>query len=165
MFLLFAFNSRTVREDGLQEAALRCREARADDNRDGRLARRLGQTSPIGMMLDHGADALFVTVLGAALARMGLLPVWLSMLIALAFIQYAVDSRLLRERGFRPSRLGRWNGIAYYVVEGVALGAAALPVPSFIALLAHGFAWFLIATTIVSMGERAAWYLRSHSRR
>ena len=39
--------------------------------------------------------------------------------MVLAFVQYAVDSRVQESRPLRASSLGRWNGIAYFVLLGV----------------------------------------------
>ena len=71
-----------------------------------------------------------------------------------AFVQYALDSRALSTSGLFPSRLGRWNGIAYYVIAAIPIvrDAFALGWPGQ-ALLA-ALAWALIASTIVSMLDR-----------
>ena len=65
----------------------------ATDFADGHAARRSGFVSPWGGLFDHGVDAVFCTAGTAALACAGVLPVLLPPLIAIAFIQYALDSR------------------------------------------------------------------------
>lgn len=128
----------------------------ASDLLDGFVARRRRQASPFGTLLDHGADALFVTVLAGVGAHLDLLPGMLAPLIAFAFMQYALDSRGAGRRTLRPSRLGRFNGIAYYLVitamsvVHVQFNGAA-PFAAVVVLTG----WLLVATTIVSMVERA----------
>jgi phosphatidylglycerophosphate synthase len=131
----------------------------ATDVADGRVARRFGEVSEYGRLVDHAADATFVTVGTAALAWTGALPVTLPALIAAAFGQYAVDSRLAGDRGTgdrepRPSRLGRWNGIAYYVVVAVPIIRDALGLDWPGAELVWAFGWLLVASTLASMAAR-----------
>ena len=127
----------------------------ATDVVDGYLARRAGQASAQGALFDHAVDAIFVTAGTAALARAGVLPAALPSAIAIAFLQYALDSRILAARSRRPGRLGRWNGIAYYVIVAVPLVRDALglawPGPG----LVRAVGWLLVATTAVSVAERA----------
>ena len=128
----------------------------ATDLLDGPVARRFGESSPMGGFFDHATDAAFVTTGLAALAVRGEIPALLPTLVALAFVQYVVDSRWLGPGApLRASRLGRANGIAYFVPIGLAVGRDALglawPPPAW--LLALG--WLLVATTTVSMLDRA----------
>ncbi len=126
----------------------------ATDVADGALARRHRQTSALGGLLDHATDAFFCTVGLAALAARGTLPAVLPLLVALAFTQYTVDSRALRGRPLRASRLGRWNGIAYYVMVAIPIIRDALglgwPGPGLVGLLA----WGLVLATLISMADR-----------
>jgi len=126
----------------------------ASDFADGWVARRLGQASPLGGLMDHGVDALFVVLGTTALACTGVLPPLLPPLIALAFIQYTLDSRLLGGGALAPSALGRWNGIAYYVIVAVPVvrDAHGLGWPP--AGLVSGLGWALVASTLLSMGDR-----------
>lgn len=126
----------------------------ATDVLDGRVARRYGEASPLGGLLDHAIDATLVTLGNAALVARGALPLPLPPLIALAFLQYTFDSRALRGRALRTSALGRTNGIAYYVIlaippmrDALALG---FPDPG----LVRALGWLLVASTLVSMGDR-----------
>ena len=131
----------------------------ASDVADGRLARRRAEASPLGGLLDHGVDAAFVAAGSAALAAEGALPAALPPMIAAAFAQYALDSRGA-PGGLRGSRLGRWNGVAYYVAVAVPLvrDALALGWPGPPLVLALG--WALVGTTALSMLDRA---FRLHS--
>lgn len=128
---------------------------------DGRIARRRHQTSSLGTVLDHGSDALFVTAVCALCAYLGLLPLVLPVLIAIAFIQYLFGSKALVGAGLRPSAIGRFNGIAYFVIVGGAIVVhhyARLPV-MVTALRVLG--WLLVATTLLSIVERAIYVRRA----
>jgi phosphatidylglycerophosphate synthase len=124
------------------------------DLADGWVARRYREESTFGGFADHAADAAFVVTATAALARTGELPALLPWLIAAAFIQYALDSRLLAASGLVASRLGRWNGIAYYAIAATPLVRDALalgwPGPE----LVRALGWCLVASTLVSMVDR-----------
>ena len=78
----------------------------------------------------------------------------LPLLIALAFIQYTLDSRALEGQQLRASALGRWNGIFYFVFLGTPIIRSTLgwswPGNEFI--LALG--WLLLLSTSVSMADR-----------
>jgi phosphatidylglycerophosphate synthase len=126
----------------------------ASDLADGRIARARGTASGVGRALDHGADVCFVLAgLGAAAAR-GAIPALLPVLVALAFAQYALDSLVVRgERQLRMSRLGRSNGILYFApLVGDVLVRAGL---DFLALPLLAVGWALVATTLLSMLDRA----------
>jgi phosphatidylglycerophosphate synthase len=124
------------------------------DLADGRVARRFGEASPLGGFLDHATDALFVSSGIAALAWLGLAPAPLAPLVLAAFTQYALDSRVLAGRPLRASALGRWNGIAYFVVLGIPVVrdglALAWPPDAFVRALG----WALVATTGASIADR-----------
>ncbi|HEY8152833.1 MAG TPA: CDP-alcohol phosphatidyltransferase family protein [Myxococcota bacterium] len=128
--------------------------AAATDFADGRVARARGQTSDRGAFFDHAVDAVFVSAGAAALASVGALPWPLAPLIAFAFLQYALDSKLMRSRGLRASALGRWNGIAYYVIVAVPVVRDALglgwPGPS----LVRALGWALVVSTLLSISDR-----------
>ena len=94
---------------------------------------------------------------GAALS--GRVPLTLPLLVAAAFIQYVADSWWLHgEKRLRMSALGRWNGIGYFVPL-VVLAAAPLEVipgqAAALTPLAGISAWVLVASTVVSMIDRA----------
>jgi phosphatidylglycerophosphate synthase len=124
----------------------------ATDLADGWVARRYRETSPLGALIDHGADALFVTSGSAALALRGELPVWLPVAIAFAFTQYVLDSR--PAPALRGSPLGRWNGIAYFVAVGIPIVRDALGLTWPSAGWVRAFGWLLIASTLASVVDR-----------
>lgn len=132
----------------------------ASDLLDGRVARRRGEVSSLGGLLDHSSDALFVASGLGALALHGMIPWPLPILVAAAFVQYALDSRALAGRRLRTSELGRLNGIAYFALLGVPVVRDALglgwPSPA----LVSGLGWLLVASTLLSMADRAiSWTL------
>lgn len=139
-------------------AALLFTLAAVTDYFDGPLARRLGQSSALGGFIDHGSDALFVTSVCTAMACAAHITPVLPVLIPLAFLQYMLDSQVLRGRALRPNPLGRWNGIGYYVLPGVVIGAHLLRIETLLMPLAEAFAWLLVSSTITSMCIRARNY-------
>jgi phosphatidylglycerophosphate synthase len=128
---------------------------------DGRVARRYGESSALGGFLDHVTDAAFVSLGLAALALRGESPALLPAAVALAFLQYTLDSRVLRGAALRASALGRWNGIAYFVPIGTVVVRDALgltwPAPRVVLWLG----WALFASTLFSMTDRALAFRRS----
>lgn len=138
----------------VRAAALLFALAVATDLADGWVARRRGEASSLGGLIDHAVDATFVSAGSAALAWLGVLPVALPPLIALAFVQYALDSNIVRSGSLRASALGRWNGIAYYVIVGVPIVRDALGLgwPGRGAVYLAG--WLLVIATLVSIGDR-----------
>ena len=126
----------------------------ATDLLDGRVARRFGESTPLGGLLDHACDAAFVVVGLGALVWRHEVPALLPVLVAAAFLQYAVDSRVSAARPLRGSALGRWNGIAYFALLGVPVvrDGLALAIPPRGVVYALG--WLLVASTLVSMGDR-----------
>jgi len=136
-------------------AALLFWVAVATDLLDGRVARRFGESSALGGFLDHVTDAAFVSLGLAALVLRGEAPWLLPLLVALAFLQYTLDSRVVEGGALRASALGRWNGIAYFVPVGtvVVRDALGLAWPGRGLVLALG--WLLVATTLLSMADRA----------
>ncbi len=126
----------------------------ATDFADGVVARRFDEQSGLGRLIDHATDAVFVTTGTAALAFEGVLPAPLPTLIAVSFLQYALDSRSSLPAGPRPSRLGRWNGIAYYAIVAVPIARDALglhwPAAGFVAALG----WLLVASSLISISLR-----------
>jgi len=143
-----------VLEEARLAAALSFWLAVATDFADGRVARRFGEVSAYGRFFDHATDAAFVSVGTAALAVKNAVPAVLPLLIALAFVQYAVGRREPGAQEPRKSRLGHWNGIAYYVIVAVPVTRDAMgiawPPPAWVLFAG----WLLVATTLVSIGSR-----------
>ena len=127
---------------------------------DGPVARRRGEVSAFGGLADHATDALFCTVVLASLAALDLAPAVLPVLVAAAFVQYTLDSKALAGKALRTSRIGRYNGIAYFVLAGIPITRNALgwEWPPDDLVLALG--WVLVASTAVSMLDRLRAVLR-----
>lgn len=136
----------------------------ATDFADGPLARRRGESSAFGALLDHGTDATFVVLGISALACRELAPVALPPLIAFAFIQYTLDSKALAGQELRASVLGRWNGILYFALLGTPIIRNVLgwswPTDSVVRTLG----WLLVVSTLTSMGDRLLALVRSRGR-
>jgi len=136
----------------------------ATDLLDGPLARRRGTVSPLGGLLDHASDAVFVIAVLAALAHRGCVPPLLPGLVTAAFAQYTLDSRALAGQPLRTSTLGRMNGIGYYVLAGIAIAGLLLPpLAEAASWIVNPGAWALITTTLASMAERGLTLLRGRS--
>ena len=127
---------------------------------DGMAARRFGQATASGAVFDHATDCTFVTATLAGLAAAGWAPWLLVALIPSAFVQYTLDSGVLAGRALRTNRLGKANGIGYFVLPGTVIGREAFGFGWLPTLLTDALAWALVATTLVSMGERLLFLFR-----
>ena len=132
----------------------------ATDFADGAVARRYGESSSLGGLLDHGIDATLCVLGLAAHAAAGVVPWALPVLVATAFAQYVLDSKSLAGRPLRASRLGRWNGIAYFVAVAVPIVRDTLGWPWPGATLVWWLAAALAVSTVLSMADRALALLR-----
>lgn len=120
---------------------------------DGPIARRTGTVTTLSGTFDHTTDFLFVTCGLFAGARRGAFPWILPVLITAAFAQYFVDSYWIHRQGkLRVSKLGRYNGMLYFVPTCmeplIRLGLRFLQ-PLLIVLV-----WLLVLSSLVSMGQR-----------
>ncbi|TDJ63487.1 MAG: CDP-alcohol phosphatidyltransferase family protein [Proteobacteria bacterium] len=131
------------------------------DTLDGFIARRMQQTTTLGTLFDHGADATFVLSVTALCAYLGLLPWFLPAVITVAFIQYVLDSHVLSGAQLRPSLIGRWNGISYFVVTGCAIFVHHYAQEAMVISLLRASGWLLVASTVISIGERAFELMRT----
>jgi phosphatidylglycerophosphate synthase len=127
---------------------------------DGPAARWQSSASPFGRLFDHATDCAFVVAGLCAVALRHALPWLLPVLVAAAFAQYVFDSLwLARARELRMSSLGRWNGILYFFPLGGDV-LARLGVPG-LGQAVTALAWLLVASTLLSMADRARAPLRS----
>ncbi len=121
---------------------------------DGIIARRRNQTTAFGGLIDHGSDAILVTIMLSAEVYLGLIPWPMPVLVILAFTQYTLDSSALAGQPLRASKLGRANGILYFVLAGFPIMQNALnlhPLPDIAFMY---FAYVLILSTLISMSDR-----------
>ena len=126
---------------------------------DGPVARKKGQESATGGLLDHSCDALLVAVLLFVLTKTHGIPLLLPVLVLISFLQYVLDSKALSGQKLRTSLLGRSNGIAYFVLASFCIFSEALKlnVPDYFIITCS---WILIGTTSLSMSERLWTLLR-----
>ena len=120
---------------------------------DGPIARRRGTVTAWSGTFDHASDFLFVTSGLFAGATRGAFPWILPVLITAAFAQYVIDSYwIYRHSKLRGSKLGRYNGILYFVppVLDILIRRGWPWLTPILAVLC----WILVATTLVSMGQR-----------
>jgi CDP-diacylglycerol--glycerol-3-phosphate 3-phosphatidyltransferase len=127
--------------------------ALASDFLDGPIARRKGTVTPFSGTFDHTSDFLFVTCGLFAGAYRGVFPWILPVLIVAAFAQYFIDSYWIhRQAKLRGSKLGRYNGMLYFVPLCmdilIRLGVR------FLQPLLTILVWLLVLSTVVSMGHR-----------
>ena len=123
------------------------------DFADGPIARRRGTVTALSGTFDHTSDFLFVTSGIFAGATRGAFPWILPILITAAFAQYFIDSYWLhRHRKLRGSKLGRYNGMLYFVPP-VADTLTRLGLHLLQPLLTI-FVWLLVLSTLVSMAQR-----------
>jgi phosphatidylglycerophosphate synthase len=120
---------------------------------DGPIARRRGTVTPLSGTFDHTTDFLFVTSGLFAGALRGAFPWILPVLITAAFAQYVIDSYWIhRQAKLRGSKLGRYNGMLYFVPTCmeivIRLGLR------FLQPLLTVLVWLLVLSTLVSMGQR-----------
>ncbi|MEM7366373.1 MAG: CDP-alcohol phosphatidyltransferase family protein [Pseudomonadota bacterium] len=132
-------------------AAVCLAAAIGSDLLDGYIARRFNQATPLGALLDHGTDALLVTVTTTVASLEGTVTWILPLLILVAFTQYAIDSGAHQGKQLRGSSLGRLNGLAYYAICVGVVGFGLVGLPSWPLWL---FSLLLVGTTIVSIVER-----------
>ena len=127
--------------------------ALATDFADGPIARRRGTVSALSGTFDHTSDFLFVVSGIFAGAFRGVFPWILPISITAAFAQYVIDSYWIhRQIKLRGSKLGRYNGMLYFVPPLmdilIRLGAR------FLQPLLTILIWVLVLSTLVSMGQR-----------
>jgi CDP-diacylglycerol---glycerol-3-phosphate 3-phosphatidyltransferase len=120
---------------------------------DGPIARRRGTVTAWSGTFDHTSDFLFVTSGLFAGAIRGAFPWILPILITAAFAQYVIDSYWIhRNTKLRGSKLGRYNGILYFVPSLmdilIRMGVR------FLAPLLTILVWLLVLSTLISMGQR-----------
>jgi phosphatidylglycerophosphate synthase len=124
------------------------------DFADGPVARRRGTVTALSGTFDHTTDFIFVTSGIVAGASRGAFPWILPVLIVAAFAQYFIDSYWIHRRAkLRGSKLGRYNGILYFIPPCadalVRLGF------TWLRPLLTIFVWMLVGSTLVSMIQRA----------
>jgi phosphatidylglycerophosphate synthase len=125
---------------------------------DGPIARRRGTVTAWSGTFDHTTDFLFVTSGLFAGALRGAFPWILPVLITAAFAQYVIDSywihrhtKLMHTR-LRGSKLGRYNGMLYFVPTcmDILIRMGLMFLQPVLTILV----WLLVVSTLVSMAQR-----------
>jgi phosphatidylglycerophosphate synthase len=154
-----AFLSGNRRPDILGSIAL---AASLSDFVDGRVARQLGQTNGPGRWLDPLADIVFVLTALSSEALTGAIPIYIPVLVACSFAQYAIDSvAVSRSSAPVKSRLGHWGGVINFAL---VLLLAWSPPPILPAQLVRQAAPPIALFYVVAMFERALNYWPLSSR-
>lgn len=132
------------------------------DLTDGPLARKLQVESVSGRLLDHGADAVFVTTMLTALALQDLVTIWLPVGISIAFAFYLLDHQFNQNKNSKqqiPHWFGKLNGVSYYLLVVIPLAQMTLLIhliePE--ALLWLSWLSLLLTGVLIIMG-RLRWY-------
>jgi len=126
---------------------------------DGPIARRRGTVTALSGTFDHSSDFLFVTSGIFAGAYRGVFPWVLPVCITAAFSQYVIDSYWIhRQSKLRGSKLGRYNGMLYFVppVADILIRLGARFLQPLLTILV----WGLVLSTLVSMAQRARMFRR-----
>ena len=124
------------------------------DVADGFVARKLGQVTNLGGLLDHGSDALLVLCGLFVFTALNIVPWFLPFLVAVAFAQYVWDSGSLNRAPLRASSIGKLNGMMYFafVVLLISREAFFLSIPT--AAATSFMAWCLVLSTLISILDR-----------
>lgn len=128
---------------------------------DGPIARKLDHATGLGTRLDHTADFVFafLGLMALSLHDENLVPLALPLLQLLAFGEYAYAGPQTH-RSLIPSRLGRYNGILYFVVVATITTQLALELDWVPFNWIYGFCWLLVATTCLSIAIRVTTRVR-----
>jgi cardiolipin synthase len=134
------------------------------DGLDGELARRFGQTSDVGRLLDPIADKLLLVTTFAAASVPGRgfepLPLWLVGLVVLRDVGIVVTALAVYLatgfKGFRPTLLGKINTVVELCLVGVFLLTRAFGLPE----LPLTVGIYLAAGSIVASGLHYVVHLR-----
>jgi phosphatidylglycerophosphate synthase len=128
--------------------------AAISDLLDGRVARRMETVGAFGKWFDSVADIVFIlTALGCEVSA-GAIRIYIPILIALSFSQYAIDSMLLSGAPIK-SRLGHFGGVINFGIV-IVLGIA--PPPSSPAHIVRLLCPLLAIYYVTAMGERVIGY-------
>ena len=136
---------------------------------DGYLARRLDQTSRLGIHLDPISDRVLFVVAGAGLVVSGLLPLWAVLVVVVRDLAVLGAGAVLIARGAEPppaSRVGKsatfglLAALPVFLVASILGAGPAQPQP-----VAHTIAWAVLAVSVVLHWVSAFGYGRTVLRR
>lgn len=126
--------------------------AAVSDLIDGPIARHFKQATNLGTRIDHTADFVFVFLglMSLALHDESVIPIVLPLIQLCAFLEYAYKGPQ-SHASLLPSRLGKYNGILYFVVVVATTTQYAFHLNWIPSELIFGFCWLLVASTIASL--------------
>lgn len=132
---------------------------------DGYLARRLDQTSRLGIHLDPISDRVLFVVAGAGLVVSGLLPLWAVLVVVVRDLAVLGAGAVLIARGAEPppaSRVGKsatfglLAALPVFLVASIFGAGPAQPQP-----VLHAVAWVVFAVSVVLHWVSAVGYGRT----
>jgi len=132
--------------------------AAVSDFVDGRIARWMGHADGVGRWLDALADIVFILTALSSEALAGSIPIYIPVLIACSFAQYAIDSVAISGASTPvKSRLGHWGGVINFALVLVLAWTPPPLLPSRLVRLASPL---LASFYIAAMVERGLNYWR-----
>lgn len=146
--------------------------AAASDWLDGYLARRLGQVTTFGKLIDPLADKILVSTAFIYLTRAGYCPFWVTALIICREFLVTGLRQIVQSRGhvMAADRLGKWKTacqLAYciacllHLACGASAGAApALLIDAPFAVLLRG--WLLAGATLLTLWSGLNYCVSAH---
>jgi phosphatidylglycerophosphate synthase len=131
--------------------------AAVSDFVDGRIARWMGHAASVGRWLDPLADIVFILTALSCEALARAIPIYIPVLIACSFLQYAIDSAVTGGSSAPVnSRLGHWGGIINFALVLVLAWA---PPPLLPARLVRQASPLLAIFYVAAIFERTLNYL------
>ena len=123
----------------------------ATDFLDGYIARKLNVTSRFGAYYDATTDFIFMFGIYLLFYDLGFYPIWLFLIITLAFIQFIITSYLAKKL-YDP--VGRYLGSALYIGVVLTLFWPTEAVFAFVQYAFVGFFLISIASRIISLTRK-----------
>ena len=120
---------------------------------DGPLARSTNRVTIMGAKLDHTGDAVFVFLALVGLSMLEVITWWLCVVQMLSFMLYFFESLSL-VKALRPSRLGKLNGIGYFIIAGIPITQNALQLTLIDRTWLNVLVYLLVISSLVSIAQR-----------
>ncbi len=123
---------------------------------DGQVARRTHSADVLGRWLDSLADITFILTALTCEALAGAIPLYIPVLIAASFAQYAIDSILISGNSAPVrSRIGHWGGMLNFLLVIVLAFA---PPPRWAGLIVREASPLIAIFYLAGILERALGY-------
>jgi phosphatidylglycerophosphate synthase len=121
------------------------------DYLDGYLARKLGVSSHFGTFYDAATDFTLMIGIYSYFVILGFYPLWLPLLIIVAFLQFLLTSRYMKKI-YDP--VGRYLGSALYIGVVLTLLSSTSPVFAFVQYAFVGFFFVSLASRILYLSRK-----------